>query len=42
MLSSMFDMPEVAINVMVAGVHQFIQVTDVSVHGRGVSQDLRW
>jgi alpha-galactosidase/6-phospho-beta-glucosidase family protein len=37
MLSKMFDVPEEAINVRVAGVNHFIWVTDVSVHGRDVT-----
>jgi alpha-galactosidase/6-phospho-beta-glucosidase family protein len=37
MLSKMFDAPEEAINVRVAGVNHFIWVTDVSVHGRDVT-----
>jgi alpha-galactosidase/6-phospho-beta-glucosidase family protein len=37
MLSKMFDVPEKAINVRVAGVNHFIWVTDVSVLGRDVT-----
>ncbi len=37
MLSKMFDAPEEAINVRVAGVNHFIWVTDVAVHGRDVT-----
>jgi alpha-galactosidase len=37
MLSKMFDVPEEAINVRVAGVNHFIWVTDLSVHGRDVT-----
>jgi alpha-galactosidase/6-phospho-beta-glucosidase family protein len=39
MLSKMFDMPEAAINVRVAGVNHFIWVTDVSVRGRDVTEE---
>jgi alpha-galactosidase len=39
MLSKMFDAPEEAINVRVAGVNHFIWVTDVSVRGRDVTED---
>jgi alpha-galactosidase/6-phospho-beta-glucosidase family protein len=39
MLSKMFDLPEEAINVRVAGVNHFIWVTDVSVHGRDVTEE---
>jgi alpha-galactosidase/6-phospho-beta-glucosidase family protein len=38
MLSKMFDTPEEAINVRVAGVNHFIWVTDVSVQGRDVTE----
>jgi alpha-galactosidase/6-phospho-beta-glucosidase family protein len=37
MLSKMFDVPEEAINVRVAGINHFIWVTEVSVHGRDVT-----
>ena len=37
MLSKLFDTPEETINVRVAGVNQFIWVTEVSVHGRDVT-----
>ena len=37
MLSKMFDAPEEAINVRVAGINHFIWVTEVSVHGRDVT-----
>ena len=37
MLSKMFDAPEEAINVRVAGVNHFIWVTDVAVHGNDVT-----
>jgi alpha-galactosidase len=37
MLSKMFEVPEGAINVRVAGVNHFIWVTDVSVDGRNVT-----
>jgi alpha-galactosidase/6-phospho-beta-glucosidase family protein len=37
MLSRMFDVPEEAINVGVAGVNHFIWITDISVHGRSVT-----
>ncbi|MBA3636528.1 MAG: hypothetical protein H0W57_08945 [Rubrobacteraceae bacterium] len=37
MLSKMFDAPEEAINVRVAGVNHFIWVTDVAVHGHDVT-----
>jgi alpha-galactosidase/6-phospho-beta-glucosidase family protein len=39
MLSKMFDLPEEAINVRVAGINHFIWVTDVSVHGRDVTEE---
>jgi alpha-galactosidase len=39
MLSKMFDQPEEAVNVRVAGVNHFIWVTDVSVHGRDVTKE---
>jgi len=39
MLSKMFDLPEEAVNVRVAGVNHFIWVTDVSVHGRDVTRE---
>jgi alpha-galactosidase/6-phospho-beta-glucosidase family protein len=39
MLSKMFDAPEETINVKVAGVNHFIWVTDVSVHGRDVTEE---
>jgi alpha-galactosidase/6-phospho-beta-glucosidase family protein len=39
MLSKMFDAPEEAINVRVAGVNHFIWVTEVAVHGRDVTGD---
>ncbi len=39
MLSKMFDTPEGAINVRVAGVNHFIWVTDVSVRGRDVTEE---
>ena len=39
MLSKMFDAPEEAINVRVAGVNHFIWVTDVSVRGRDVTEE---
>ncbi|HJQ29662.1 MAG TPA: hypothetical protein VJ827_09980, partial [Rubrobacter sp.] len=39
MLSKMFDAPEEAINVRVAGINHFIWVTDVSVHGRDVTEE---
>jgi alpha-galactosidase/6-phospho-beta-glucosidase family protein len=39
MLSKMFDAPEEAINVRVAGVNHFIWVTDVCVRGRDVTED---
>jgi alpha-galactosidase/6-phospho-beta-glucosidase family protein len=39
MLSTMFDVPEEAINARVAGVNHFIWVTDVSVHGRNVTDE---
>jgi alpha-galactosidase/6-phospho-beta-glucosidase family protein len=39
MLSKMFDLPEEAVNVRVAGVNHFIWVTDVSVHGRDVTKE---
>jgi alpha-galactosidase/6-phospho-beta-glucosidase family protein len=38
MLSKMFGAPEEVINVRVAGVNHFIWVTDVSVHGRNVTE----
>ncbi|MDQ3438245.1 MAG: hypothetical protein M3491_13125 [Actinomycetota bacterium] len=37
MLSKMFDVPEEAVNVKVAGVNHFIWVTDVAVHGDDVT-----
>jgi alpha-galactosidase len=37
LLAKMFDAPEEAINVRVAGVNHFIWVSDVSVDGRGVT-----
>jgi alpha-galactosidase/6-phospho-beta-glucosidase family protein len=37
MLSKMFEAPEEAINVRVAGINHFIWVTEVSVHGRDVT-----
>jgi alpha-galactosidase/6-phospho-beta-glucosidase family protein len=40
MLSKMFDAPEEAINARVAGVNHFIWVTDVSVHGRDVTEEV--
>ena len=39
MLSKIFDAPEEAINVRVAGVNHFIWVTDVSVRGRDVTEE---
>jgi alpha-galactosidase/6-phospho-beta-glucosidase family protein len=39
MLSKMFDTPEEAINVRVAGVNHFIWVTEVSVQGRDVTEE---
>jgi alpha-galactosidase/6-phospho-beta-glucosidase family protein len=39
MLSKMFDAPEETINVRVAGVNHFIWITDVSVHGRDVTDE---
>jgi galacturan 1,4-alpha-galacturonidase len=39
MLSKMFDMPEEAINVRVAGVNHFIWVTGVSAHGHDVTDE---
>lgn len=39
MLSKLFDAPEDAINVRVAGVNHFIWVTDVSVQGRDVTEE---
>jgi alpha-galactosidase/6-phospho-beta-glucosidase family protein len=39
MLSKMFDAPEDTINVRVAGVNHFIWVTNVSVHGRDVTEE---
>jgi alpha-galactosidase/6-phospho-beta-glucosidase family protein len=39
MLSKMFDAPEEAINVRVAGVNHFIWVTKVSVQGRNVTEE---
>jgi len=39
MLSSMFDVPEEALSVRVAGVNHFIWATDVSVHGRDVTEE---
>jgi alpha-galactosidase len=39
MLSKMFDAPEGAINVRVAGVNHFIWVTDVSVRGHDVTEE---
>jgi alpha-galactosidase/6-phospho-beta-glucosidase family protein len=39
MLSKMFDAPEEAINVRVAGVNHFIWVTEVSVRGRDVTEE---
>ncbi|HVD34776.1 MAG TPA: hypothetical protein VNB93_03495 [Rubrobacter sp.] len=39
MLSKMFDLPEEAINVRVAGVNHFIWVTDVLVHWRDVTEE---
>jgi alpha-galactosidase/6-phospho-beta-glucosidase family protein len=39
MLSTMFDVPEEVINARVAGVNHFIWVTDVSVHGRDVTDE---
>jgi alpha-galactosidase/6-phospho-beta-glucosidase family protein len=39
MLSKIFNAPEEAINVRVAGVNHFIWVTDVSVHGRDVTDE---
>lgn len=39
MLSTMFDVSEEAINARVAGVNHFIWVTDVSVHGRDVTDE---
>ena len=39
LLSKMFDEPEEAINVRVAGVNHFIWVTDVSVQGHGVTEE---
>jgi alpha-galactosidase/6-phospho-beta-glucosidase family protein len=39
MLSKIFDTPEEAINVRVAGVNHFIWVTDVSVQGRDVTEE---
>jgi alpha-galactosidase len=40
MLSTMFDIPEEAINVRVAGVNHFIWVTEISVHGRDVTGEV--
>lgn len=39
MLSKMFDVPEEAINVRVAGVNHFIWITDVSTRGRDVTEE---
>jgi alpha-galactosidase/6-phospho-beta-glucosidase family protein len=39
MLSKMFDQPEEAVNVRVAGVNHFIWVTEVSVHGRDITKE---
>ena len=39
MLSKIFDAPEEAINVRVAGVNHFIWVTNVSVHGHDVTEE---
>jgi alpha-galactosidase/6-phospho-beta-glucosidase family protein len=39
MLSKMFDAPEEAINVRVAGVNHFIWATEVSVRGRDVTEE---
>ena len=39
MLSKMFDLPEKAINVRVAGINHFIWVTDVLVHWRDVTEE---
>ncbi len=39
MLSKMFDVTEEAINARVAGINHFIWVTDVSVHGRDVTDE---
>src|SRR5829696_565634 len=39
MLSKMFDLPEEAINVRVAGINHFIWVTDVLVHWRDVTEE---
>jgi alpha-galactosidase/6-phospho-beta-glucosidase family protein len=39
MLSKMFDVPEEAVNVRVAGVNHFIWVTEVSVQGRNVTEE---
>lgn len=39
MLSNMFDVPEEALSVRVAGVNHFIWITDVSVHGRDVTEE---
>ena len=40
MLSTMFDIPEEAINVRVAGVNHFIWITEISVHGRDVTGEV--
>jgi alpha-galactosidase len=39
MLSKMFDVTEEAINARVAGINHFIWVTDLSVHGRDVTEE---
>jgi galacturan 1,4-alpha-galacturonidase len=39
MLSKMFDVTEEAINARVAGINHFIWVTDLSVHGRDVTDE---
>jgi len=39
MLSTMFDVPEEAINLSVAGVNHFIWITDISVQGRDVTSE---
>jgi alpha-galactosidase/6-phospho-beta-glucosidase family protein len=38
-LSKMFDVTEEAINARVAGIRHFIWVTDLSVHGRDVTEE---
>lgn len=39
MLSTMFDVPEEALGVRVAGVNHFIWITEVSVHGRDATEE---